>query len=111
MGLSWACRLHVSYAGVPHPQGVMFMPRQTLTVVPDAPASPLAAAVEEYLIDVDARTRNPRTRAFYEQGLLKTLLPFAAAHGLRTPGELTTDLLNRLVVELQGRTGRHGRPL
>lgn len=87
------------------------MNRKHLTVIAASRPTPLAVAVEEYLVDVDARTRNPRTRTFYETGLVKVLLPFADVHDVRDPGQLTTDLLNRLVVELQGRTSRHDRPL
>jgi site-specific recombinase XerD len=78
--------------------------------VPKA-VTPLARAIEDYLTDVDARTRNPRTRAFYEQGLVAVLLPFAREQGISEPGGLTTDLLNRLTVELGRRIGRHGKPL
>src|SRR5262249_39928477 len=85
--------------------------RRKLIVVPGDQPTPLAAAIGDYLVDVDARTRNPRTRAFYEQGLVKVLLPFCAEHEVSQPGQLSTDLLNRLVVELQGRTSRHGKPL
>lgn len=74
-------------------------------------ATPIGRAVEDYLTDVDARTRNPRTRDFYTTGLVRVLLPFCAEQDITEPRELTTDVLNRLVVDLQGRESRHGKPL
>lgn len=87
--------------------------RRSRRVVSPAPShlTPLGRAIEDYLTDVDARTRNPRTRAFYEQGLVAVLLPFASEQRITEPAELTTDLLNRLTVDLGRRTSRHGKPL
>jgi integrase len=68
-------------------------------------------AVEAFLADVDARTRNPRTRDFYTTGLCRVLLPWCDALGISEPGELTTDRLNALAIELGRRTTRQGKPL
>ena len=51
----------------------------TVPVLPGGAPTELEEAVRDYLVSVDARTRNPRTREFYEYGLERVLLPFCRA--------------------------------
>ena len=48
-------------------------------VLPGGAATEIEEAVRDYLIDVGARTRNPRTREFYARSLEKNLIPFCRA--------------------------------
>src|SRR5262245_56702449 len=63
----------------------------------------VSAALADYLTNVDARTRNRRTREFYAYGLERVLLPFCRAQGIETMAELDQRAVDRLAAELNGR--------
>jgi integrase/recombinase XerC len=83
-----------------------------LSVLPSQATSPLAATIEDYLVNVDARTRNPRTREFYENALVRVLLPFCDKRGLNRVQDLDQGVLDRLAADLNHRVSeRTGKAL
>ncbi len=78
--------------------------KSQLEVLAGGAGTELDAAARDYLIAVDARTRNRRTREFYEYGLFKVLLPFCRSQGIERPGQLDQRAVDRLAAELNARS-------
>src|SRR5207247_8337307 len=73
--------------------------------------SELEQAVGDYLVGVEARTRNHRTRQFYAFGLEKVLLPFCRANGVERLSELDQRVVDRLAADLNTRKKPDGSGL
>jgi len=80
-------------------------------VLPGGAASEIEHAVTDYLVSVDARTRNSRTREFYAYGLEKVLLPFCRAQGIDRLAQLDQRAIDRLAAELNNRRKENGHAL
>jgi integrase/recombinase XerD len=80
-------------------------------VLPGGAESELEQAVTDYLVNVEARTRNSRTREFYAYGLEKILLPFCRAGGITRLDQLDQRAIDRLAAELNSRRKENGAPL
>jgi len=80
-------------------------------LLPAGATSELEEAVTDYLVAVEARTRNHRTLAFYAYGLQRVLLPFCEAQGIQTLAQLDQRHLDRLAAELNARRKPNGSPL
>ena len=87
------------------------MSPQTVRVLPGGAATELEESVADYLINVDARTRNKRTREFYAYGLHNVLLPWCREQGIETLTQLDQRNMDRLVASLNARTKADGQPL
>ncbi|HUZ86927.1 MAG TPA: tyrosine-type recombinase/integrase [Candidatus Baltobacterales bacterium] len=74
-------------------------------------ASEIEQAITDYLVSVDARTRNSRTRDFYAFGLERVLLPFCRAQGITRLDQLDQRVIDRLAAELNSRRKENGDPL
>lgn len=83
----------------------------TVKVLPGGAASELEQAITDYLVNVDARTRNSRTREFYQYGLEKVLLPFCRAEGITRLDQLDQRVMDRLAAELNSRRKANGTAL
>jgi integrase len=83
----------------------------TVKVLPGGAASELDQAITDYLVAVDARTRNSRTREFYAYGLEKVLLPFCRAQGINRLDQLDQRTIDRLAAELNSRRKANGSAL
>jgi integrase len=83
----------------------------TVKVLPGGAGSELDRAVTDYLVNVDARTRNSRTREFYAYGLEKVLLPFCRAQGITRLEQLDQRAMDRLAAELNSRRKVNGSAL
>jgi integrase len=80
-------------------------------VLPGGAGSEIEQAVTDYLVSVDARTRNSRTREFYADGLQRILLPFCRAQGINRLDQLDQRVMDRLAAELNSRRKDNGAPL
>lgn len=82
-------------------------------VLPGGAATELEDAISDYLVNVDARNRNTRTREFYAYSLEKVLLPFCREHGIERLAQLDQRVLDRLTADLQNRkqANASGKPL
>ena len=67
--------------------------------------------MRDFLTGVEARTRNRRTREFYERGLLRILLPFCEAEGIAEAAQLDQRAVDRLAADLNARRKADGSPL
>lgn len=85
--------------------------RGSVKVLPGGAASELEEAVTDYLVAVDARTRNHRTRQFYSHGLQKVLLPFCRAHGIDRLAQLDQRAVDRFAADLNARSKSDGTSL
>jgi integrase/recombinase XerD len=83
----------------------------SVKVLPGGAVTELEEALRDYLVGVDARTRNHRTRDFYAYGLLSILLPFCRAQGIDRLDQLDQRVVDRLAAELNGRIKENGLPL
>jgi site-specific recombinase XerD len=80
-------------------------------VLPGGAATELEDAIRDYLVNVDARNRNTRTREFYANSLEKVLLPFCREHGVDRLAQLDQRVLDRLAADLQNRKRPSGARL
>ena len=80
-------------------------------VLPGGAGSEIEQAVTDYLVSVDARTRNSRTREFYAYGLEKVLLPFCRAQGINRLDQLDQRTIDRLAAELNSQRKANGATL
>lgn len=85
--------------------------RQNIRVLPGGTATELEEAICDYLTAVDARTRNPRTREFYEYGLQKVLQPFCRDESIERLDQLDQRAIDRLAASLNARRKADGQPL
>jgi site-specific recombinase XerD len=85
--------------------------KPSIKVLPGGATTELEEAVRDYLVGVDARTRNHRTRQFYAYGLQSILLPFCRAQGIDRLIQLDQRMVDRLAAELNARTKPDGSPL
>lgn len=73
--------------------------------------SELARLVEDYLADCQARRLRPQTVEQHYRPDLTDFITWAAAAGVDRVDQLTTPVVNRYTIHLQGRVRRHdGRP-
>lgn len=82
-----------------------------IRVLPSDAGTELEEAVRDYLMAVEGRTRNRRTREFYAYGLLSILLPFCRERGIERLGQLDQRTVDRLAAGLNARTKPDGSPL
>ncbi len=82
-----------------------------IRVLPGGAATELEDAIRDYLVNVDARSRNPRTREFYTYSLEKVLLPFCREQGVDRLAQLDKRVLDRLTADLQNRKRPNGKSL
>ncbi len=87
------------------------MSNPSVRVLPGGQASEIETAVTDFLVSVDARTRNSRTRDFYAFGLERVLLPFCRAQGIIRLDQLDQRVIDRLAAELNSRRKENGAPL
>jgi len=85
--------------------------RGSVRVLPGGAATELEDAIRDYLVSVDGRTRNSRTRGFYTYSLEKVLLPFCRAQGIESLAQLDQRVLDRLTADLQDRKRANGTQL
>jgi len=79
--------------------------------LPGGAVSELENAITDYLVNVEARTRNKRTREFYADGLQRVLLPFCRAGGINRLDQLDQRAIDRLAAELNSRRKDNGSAL
>jgi integrase/recombinase XerD len=82
-----------------------------VSVLPGGAATELEDAITDYLVSVDARNRNVRTRGFYAYSLEKVLLPFCRGQGVDRLAQLDQRVLDRLAADLQNRKRDNGAQL
>src|SRR5712692_8580425 len=90
-------------------QGERAMP--TVKVLFGGAPSEIEQAITDYLVAVDARTRNSRTREFYAYGLEGVLLPFCRAQKINRLEQLDQRVMDRLAAELNSRRKPNGSTL
>ncbi len=83
----------------------------TVKVLPGGAVTELENAITDYLVNVEARTRNKRTREFYADGLERILLPFCRAQGINRLDQLDQRAIDRLAAELNSRRKDDGKAL
>jgi len=85
--------------------------RPKVRVIPGGVQTELEQAVTDYLVAVEARSRNHRTREFYEFGLERVLLPFCREQGIDRLAKLDQRAIDRLAADLNSRTKDNGARL
>src|SRR5258708_6609098 len=80
-------------------------------VLPGGADTEVEEAVRDYLIDVGARTRNPRTREFYARSLEKNLIPFCRAQGIDRLAQLDQRAITAFTADLNDRMKPDGTQL
>lgn len=85
--------------------------RPKVKVLTGRAVNELEEAVADYLTNVEARSRNHRTRDFYAYGLERVLLPFCREQGIDHLQQLDQRAVDRLAANLNSRTKENGQPL
>src|SRR5215467_13586090 len=74
-----------------------------LEVLEGGVTTELEATIADYLTNVDARTRNRRTREFYRFTLGRVLLPYCRDNGIERMDQLDQRTVDRYAAEVNGR--------
>jgi integrase/recombinase XerD len=85
--------------------------RPKVRVLPGGAQTELEQEVTDYLVAVEARSRNHRTREFYAYGLERVLLPFCRKQGIDRLEQLDQRMIDRLAADLNSKKKPDGSPL